>query len=77
MRKHRLAIDALRQVLAHRIGHACGDPVPLTVLNALAKRQGFTAADVRLVLHKMAQAGFIEFTTNPVAFEVQVVEVAE
>ena len=75
MHKHRLAIDALRQALATRIGNAAGKPVPLTTLNTLAKRQGFTAADVRQELHKMAQAGFIVFTTNPTAFEVQVVEV--
>ena len=78
MRKtYRYATNALREALLNRIRKASGKPVPITELIRIAKRQAFTAGEVRRELWDLSEAGQIVYSCNPIAFEVAVVEVGE
>ncbi|MGP5563689.1 hypothetical protein [Vreelandella alkaliphila] len=45
-------------------------PQPMAALQALAKRNGFTASDARYQLHRMAMAGEVEYTADPTTVSV-------
>ena len=76
MRKYNHAMPALQDSLMHRI-RSVGGPIALHRLLTFGKARGFTPSHVRHALHKLAQAGLIVFTANPIEVEVVAVEVGE
>jgi len=64
MKRYQHGMAALQNTL-HQYLLAKGKPVEMSRLQYIAKRIGFTANDARHQLHKLAQAGKVEYVSDP------------
>lgn len=73
MYKPRTRISALARVILTEMRQT-RRPMGMDAIVMLAKRNGCTPADARLAAHKLVEGRHIEFTSNPTAVELQLVE---
>ena len=71
MKRFRHQTTALQNTLYEYLD-AKRKPVPMVELQALAKRNGFTASDARLQLHTLSEIDRVEYGSDPTAVTVMV-----
>ena len=73
MLKPRTRISALGRIILTEM-HQTRRPMEMAAIVRLAKRNGCTPADARKAAHNLVEGRHIEFTSNPLAIELQLVE---